>query len=79
MLRNWFEDDTNTLADLAYTLEGMKMTSAADYVKRVLEPVDKMEDISEWTTPSTSWPIVFESLFCIIFLFLFNLEKLNKE
>lgn len=47
MLRNWLEDDTNTLADLAYTLEGMKMSSAADYMKRILEPVDKMEDISE--------------------------------
>lgn len=47
MLRLWLEDDTNTLADLAYTLEGMKMISATDCVKRILEPADKMEDISE--------------------------------
>ncbi|XP_031617762.1 THO complex subunit 1 [Contarinia nasturtii] len=47
MLRIWLEDDTNTLADLAYTLEGLKMISAADCVKRILEPADKMEDISE--------------------------------
>lgn len=47
MLRIWLEDDTNTLADLAYTLEGMKMISATDCIKRILEPADKMEDISE--------------------------------
>lgn len=47
MIRLWLEDDTNTLADLAYTLEGLKMISAADCVKRILEPADKMEDISE--------------------------------
>lgn len=47
MLRLWLEDDTNILADLAYTLEGLKMISAADCVKRILEPADKMEDISE--------------------------------
>lgn len=47
MLRIWLEDDTNSLADLAYTLEGMKMIQATDYIKRILEPADKMEDISE--------------------------------
>lgn len=47
MFRIWLEDDTNSLADLAYILEGLKMISAADCVKRILEPADKMEDISE--------------------------------
>lgn len=47
MLSNWLEDDSNSLEDLAYTLEGLKMISAADCIKRILEPVDKMEDISE--------------------------------
>lgn len=47
MINIWLEDDTNTLADLAYTLEGLKMISATDCIKRILEPVDKMEDISE--------------------------------
>lgn len=47
MLRLWLEDDSNSLADLAYTLEGLKMISAADCIKRILEPADKMEDISE--------------------------------
>lgn len=47
MFSIWLEDDTNILADLAYILEGLKMISAADCVKRILEPADKMEDISE--------------------------------
>lgn len=49
MLKIWLEDDSNTLADLDYTLEGLKMINAADCIKRILDPVDKMEDISEWT------------------------------
>lgn len=41
------EDDDASLDNLGYILEGLDMIAAADAVKRILEPVDKMEDISE--------------------------------
>lgn len=48
MLRIWLEEDTDSsLEDLAYTLEGLKMIAAAKFLKAILEPVDKMEDVSE--------------------------------
>lgn len=48
MLHLWFdEDDDASLDNLGYILEGLEMIAAADFVKRILEPVDKMEDISE--------------------------------
>lgn len=48
MLRNWFDEDVDaSLENLAYILEGLDMIAPADAIKRMLEPVDKMEDISE--------------------------------
>lgn len=49
MLNNWLEDEEagSCLEDLAYIMEGLKMIAATDCLKRYLEPVDKMEDISE--------------------------------
>lgn len=48
MLRIWLEEDSDSsLEDLAYTMEGLKMIGAAKYLKSILEPVDKMEDVSE--------------------------------
>lgn len=48
MLRIWFEEDVDaSLENLAYTLESLDMIAAADAIKRMLEPADKMEDISE--------------------------------
>lgn len=48
MLRLWFDEDVDaSLDNLGYIMEGLDMIAAADAVKRILEPVDKMEDISE--------------------------------
>lgn len=48
MLRIWFDEDVDAgLENLAYILEGLDMIAPADAIKRILEPVDKMEDISE--------------------------------
>lgn len=48
MLDHWFNDDDDaSLDNLCYILEGLDMISAADAIKRFLEPADKMEDISE--------------------------------
>lgn len=48
MLEHWFNDDDDaSLDNLSYILEGLEMIAAADAIKRFLEPVDKMEDISE--------------------------------
>lgn len=48
MLQIWFDEDVDaTLDNLAYILDGLDMISAADAIKRILEPADKMEDISE--------------------------------
>lgn len=48
MLQHWFNDDDDaSLDNLSYILEGLDMIAAADAIKRFLEPVDKMEDISE--------------------------------
>lgn len=48
MIDIWMnEDDDPSLEDLAYMMEGLKMMAAVDYVKRILDPADKMEDISE--------------------------------
>lgn len=48
MLQVYFGDDTDaTLENLCYTLEGLELIAAADCIKRIVEPVDKMEDISE--------------------------------
>lgn len=48
MLRLWFDEDVDaSLDNLGYIMEGLEMIAAADAVKRILEPVDKMEDISE--------------------------------
>lgn len=48
MLEHWFNDDDDaSLDNLSYILEGLDMIAAADAIKRFLEPVDKMEDISE--------------------------------
>lgn len=48
MLRIWFDEDEDAnLDNLAYMLEGLELTVAAEAIKRILEPADKMEDISE--------------------------------
>ncbi|KAG4080645.1 hypothetical protein HA402_013175 [Bradysia odoriphaga] len=48
MLEHWFNDDDDaSLDNLSYILEGLDMIAGADAIKRFLEPVDKMEDISE--------------------------------
>lgn len=48
MLQVWFSDDADAnLDNLGYILEGLELIAAADAVKRFIEPVDKMEDISE--------------------------------
>ena len=48
MLQIWFDDDVDSSLDnLAYIMEGLEMIAAADAIKRILEPADKMEDISE--------------------------------
>jgi THO complex subunit 1 len=48
MLQLWFDDDVDaSLDNLGYYLEGLIMIAAADAVKRICEPADKMEDISE--------------------------------
>lgn len=48
MLQIWFDDDVDaSLENLGYILEGLDMIAAADGVKRILDPVDKMEDISD--------------------------------
>lgn len=48
MLQIWYEnDDDPSLENLAYIMEGLGMIGPADYIKRILEPADKMEDISE--------------------------------
>lgn len=48
MIRVWLDEDTDSsLEDLAYTMEGLKMIVGAKYLKSILEPVDKMEDVSE--------------------------------
>lgn len=48
MLRIWFDEDVDaSLENLAYILEGLDMIAPADAIKRMLEPADKMEDISE--------------------------------
>lgn len=48
MLDVWMNDDEDpSLEDLAYMMEGLNMIAAVDCVKRILEPADKMEDISE--------------------------------
>lgn len=49
MLDIWYQDegDDANLENLCYTIEGLELTAAADCIKRILEPADKMEDISE--------------------------------
>lgn len=48
MLQNWVEeDDDANLDNLAYIMEGLELIAAADCVKRFLEPIDKMDDISD--------------------------------
>lgn len=47
MLKIWFEDDDANLDNLCYILDGLELNAAADTIKRILEPADKMEDISE--------------------------------
>lgn len=48
MLGIWFDEDEDaSLDNLAYMLEGLELVAAAEAIKRILEPVDKMEDISE--------------------------------
>lgn len=48
MLRIWFEEDEDAnLDNLAYMLEGLELAVAAEAIKRLLEPADKMEDVSE--------------------------------
>lgn len=48
MLQIWFGDDVDaSLENLAYIMEGLEMIAAADAVKRILDPADKMEDISD--------------------------------
>lgn len=48
MIRVWLDEDADSsLEDLAYTMEGLKMIAGAKYLKSILEPVDKMEDVSE--------------------------------
>lgn len=48
MLRIWFDEDEDaSLDNLAYMLEGMEMVAAAEAIKRIVEPADKMDDVSE--------------------------------
>lgn len=49
MLDIWYQDEGEdaSLESLCYTIEGLELTAAADCIKRILEPADKMEDISE--------------------------------
>lgn len=49
MLDIWYQDEGEdaSLENLCYTIEGLELTAAADCIKRILEPADKMEDISE--------------------------------
>lgn len=48
MLRIWYEEEMDAnLENLCYTMEGLELIAAADCIKRILEPADKMEDISE--------------------------------
>ncbi|XP_055851554.1 THO complex subunit 1 [Episyrphus balteatus] len=48
MLTLWFEDDDDaSLDNLAYILEGLEMHGAAEAVKTIIDPPNKMEDISD--------------------------------
>ncbi|CAD7084410.1 unnamed protein product [Hermetia illucens] len=48
MLSIWFEDDDDaSLDNLAYILEGLDLHVAAAAVKRIIDPPNKMEDISD--------------------------------
>lgn len=48
MLSIWFEDDVDaTLDNLAYILEGLNMPAAADAIKIIIDPPNKMEDVSD--------------------------------
>lgn len=48
MLNIWFdEDDDANLDNLAYMLEGLELVVAAQAIKRMAEPADKMDDVSE--------------------------------
>lgn len=48
MLGIWFDEDEDaSLDNLAYMLEGLELLVAAEAIKRILEPVDKMDDVSE--------------------------------
>lgn len=48
MLTIWFSDDDDaSLDNLAYILEGLELHGAADAVKSIIDPPNKMEDISD--------------------------------
>lgn len=50
MISNWLEEETSSLEDLNYIMEGLKMVAASKYLKGILSQEDtayKMEDVSE--------------------------------